>query len=414
MNANDLRQIASNYLLPFFSGAELEADAVASTPQQACDAWIDPCTIAFKTNPADGERLHLRRSQPFAAENVGEISEKSVVAAFVEVVRSIEPGLAQPYRADLLASLERRVVVKSLANGTFETTLLQSLDQMATWSSRLYEGHPITAAVGFVPNDNTQTVLLSDAWKRDFSAVLTNGHDTLLTANHGGHILGHESLTMPDNLPPYAPNRLAPLAEWAQNGRIVVILNRTGEILVLRDKKLIFARRSGSWHFLTPEAVVTQMGRPSDITVRMAVLATALDVSFARSGGCIGVVGSNHRHHWKNVVVHADDYLTPATSAKAQVLRRAINNARFQNLDRRLRQELVAIDGATVIDHHGEILAVGAILQIPGGSEGGGRLAAARALSALGVGMKISQDGGIRCYHDDNDDPEFLLMESRQ
>jgi hypothetical protein len=56
------------------------------------------------------------------------------------------------------------------------------------------------------------------------------------------------------------------------------------------------------------------------------------------------------------------------------------------------------VDGATVIDHQGSLLAVGAIVQVPGGSTGGGRLAAAKALSRLGLGVKVSQDGGIRGY----------------
>jgi len=79
-------------------------------------------------------------------------------------------------------------------------------------------------------------------------------------------------------------------------------------------------------------------------------------------------------------------------------------------LDRRLRQELVAIDGATLIDHKGTILAVGAILKIAGGSTGGGRLAAAKALSKLGVGIKVSQDGGITGFHDGNAEPKFIVM----
>ena len=69
------------------------------------------------------------------------------------------------------------------------------------------------------------------------------------------------------------------------------------------------------------------------------------------------------------------------------------------------------VGGTTVIDHHGNLLAVGAILQIPSGSEGGGRLAAAKALSTKGVGIKISQDGGIRCYHDNGNGPVVFVMQ---
>ena len=410
MDATELRQLADEFLTPLFSGAEILADAAPSKPQEGCIAHIDPCTIAFKINVADAYRLHLRRSQAFAASNLGLVTEKNVVEAFVQAVRGIEPGLNHSYRADLLSSLDRRVVGKAIANPAFEPVFLQTLDQLDSLSSRLYEGQSITASVGFVPDDQQESVHISDYWKKDFSSVLTNGHDTLLIVNEGGHVLGHESLPIPPHAPPFVPYRLAPLATWAQNGRVVVLLNRVGEILVLRDQTLLFARRSGRWHFLTPGVVVTQLKRPEDSQLRQAVLETALDVSFARSGGCIGIVTSANQHTWKKVVVHTDDYLNPATSTKAKVIERAIAGKTFQQIDRRLRQELVAIDGATVIDHHGKILAVGAILQIPGGSEGGGRLAAAKALGTKGMGIKISQDGGIRCFHDNKDDAVVSLM----
>ena len=87
-----------------------------------------------------------------------------------------------------------------------------------------------------------------------------------------------------------------------------------------------------------------------------------------------------------------------------------IAGRRFQDLDRRLRQELLAIDGATLIDQEGELLAVGAILKIPGGSTGGGRLAAAIELSTLGLGVKVFQDGGISGFHDGNKEPIFRVM----
>jgi hypothetical protein len=72
--------------------------------------------------------------------------------------------------------------------------------------------------------------------------------------------------------------------------------------------------------------------------------------------------------------------------------------------------ELVAIDGATVLSHRGELLAVGAILKIPGGSESGGRLAAAKAISAKGLGIKVSQDGGITGYRLGRSKPAFQVM----
>jgi hypothetical protein len=98
------------------------------------------------------------------------------------------------------------------------------------------------------------------------------------------------------------------------------------------------------------------------------------------------------------LVLNRADHLLAQRSAKALLLQRAINGQPFQALDRRLRQEILAIDGATILDHNGQILAAGAILKVPGGSSGGGRRAAAVALAALGVGIKVSADGGIEGF----------------
>ena len=82
----------------------------------------------------------------------------------------------------------------------------------------------------------------------------------------------------------------------------------------------------------------------------------------------------------------------------------------FQDLDRRIRQELLALDVATPLDHNGQVLAVGTILKIQGGSAGGGRLAAAQESGKLGLGITISQDGGILGFRDARSTPEFSIM----
>ena len=79
--------------------------------------------------------------------------------------------------------------------------------------------------------------------------------------------------------------------------------------------------------------------------------------------------------------------------AKTATLKKLIAGRKFQELDRKFRQELIAIDGAVIVDYDGKILAVGAIVKIEAGSSGGGRLAAAKTLSNYGISIKISNDG---------------------
>ena len=63
-----------------------------------------------------------------------------------------------------------------------------------------------------------------------------------------------------------------------------------------------------------------------------------------------------------------------------------------------MREELVGMDGATIIDFDGRIIATGAILKIDAGSNEGGRLAAATNLARYGVSIKISQDGQMQGF----------------
>lgn len=68
-------------------------------------------------------------------------------------------------------------------------------------------------------------------------------------------------------------------------------------------------------------------------------------------------------------------------------------------IDRKLRCELTGLDGATILDQNGDLIAVGAIIQNDAGSSGGGRGAAAKKLSGYGgFAVKISTDGYIETY----------------
>jgi DNA integrity scanning protein DisA with diadenylate cyclase activity len=72
-----------------------------------------------------------------------------------------------------------------------------------------------------------------------------------------------------------------------------------------------------------------------------------------------------------------------------------------------MRQELLSMDGATILRHTGEVVTAGAIVRVPGGSSGGGRRAAAMQLSKLGLAIKISEDGPISGFR--NRDTIFSL-----
>lgn len=386
------RELVEHYLLPMFSGASLRPERYPSTPGHATVAWKDPCRIWVKPARASDYRLLVERSQPF------DLSDRKVVESFITILDRIAAALPESYAPDLLKSFERSVVACSANAGGNEAVMVRTIDALSEWSTQTYEGGRISAAIGFdVHGDRGIGRLdLSSLWDEDFLRVLSNGIDTILICNPYGKILRYESLPPPETPPSFAPLRLASIAAWAQNGRVAVALNRNGEILVLRDNRLDFAKRRGVWHHFTHEPIFRQMGRPQSQKVRRAIYETCLDTSFARAGGCIAVATSNNERRITDFV-SAGDLIENSLSPKTKLMKSIISQ-KFQEIDRLRRQELVAIDGAVVLDHTGSIRAVGAIVKLPGGSTGGGRLAAAKQLSRLGLAMKISADGGIRAF----------------
>ena len=96
-----------------------------------------------------------------------------------------------------------------------------------------------------------------------------------------------------------------------------------------------------------------------------------------------------------------EQFLQSEKCFKVMALRKIIAGKPFHMLNRRLRQEIVSMDGATIVDADGTIIATGAILKIEAGSEGGGRLAAAMTLAKYGISIKISQDGTILGFYND-------------
>jgi hypothetical protein len=127
-----------------------------------------------------------------------------------------------------------------------------------------------------------------------------------------------------------------------------------------------------------------------------AVYASCLDASFARTGACIAIANGADGRNLRDYL-NRGDLLLSAGTEKATLLNHLIGLP-FQRISRPVRQEIAALDGAVVLDREGVVLAAGAIVRVPGGSEGGGRRAAAIALSRLGLAVKVSADGGITAF----------------
>lgn len=407
------RTIIEDYLFPMFPGMAFDAGA---QPQPAprsrkLVSWVGG-RIGFKIKPMPTSNYVyvVRRSQAFAR------SDLSIVTNLVEEMVGLLSQWSKPYRQELASALMSRIVARSaefLVNADF---VAEVIDVLTEWAQQTYEGQRITVSVGIRNWGNpVPGPTFRDAVAHDFAKVITNGHDTLLCCKETGEIIEHLQLPVHTGTTVYAPYPFVPLAEWTKTiHAVAIVLNRNGEILVFSHGELSFAKRRGKWRYFSHKAAVTQLANrklgneATEKSLREAVYLTALDVAFSRGGGCIGL---EDRHIPPNaqgghlLSVTPPDLLSSGGELRTVVKRALVADRKFQDIDRRLRQELTGIDGATVLDGRGNILATGAILTITGGSSGGARKAAAIELGNRGIGVKISSDGDVKVFSGGSAEP---------
>ena len=387
MNKRQLRRATKAYLSPLLS-AEVLSDEEPCTKRGGRVASLDPNRIAIKANDNDTERIVVYRNPGFVPE------ELQLAKDFMQELFNIHDATSSEYRQEIFTFLPARAIARHLGGMDAVKTVLRQFEK---WASRTYEGSAITSSIGIDPTAQGRGIDLNDLFEHDFSSVLSNGFDTLLVVTSNGEVSGAGQLVANQIGLEHAPYRLNSIADWCTDGRVALVLNRLGEQLVFRNKKLVFAKRRGEWQYYAHEMYVRQLQPPQNRALRESIYQSCLDISFARTGGCIIVVRSGPMDALEGLVSDEDRLDGQHPSIKAKTIQ-TMANMKFQDLDRRLRQELLALDGATVLTHDGGIVAVGAIVSVPSGSDGGGRRAAAKKGSTLGLGIKVSEDGEISVF----------------
>ena len=216
-----------------------------------------------------------------------------------------------------------------------------------------------------------------------------------------------------------------------------------GEILLFKNRNLIYSKKRGVWSSYYHDEIIALLSNRTSQSIkeiRKSLYYTALDVSFAGTGGCIVYLNKEfteqalshididdvltEKHYemkriqmletpkkkglFSNSVDYSmmtyDEYVKDYEKTKTSALKTTIAGRKFHELNRKLREELASIDGATIIDWDGTIIACGAIVRIDAGSPSGGRLAATKTLGRYGVALKISQDGTMQAFMVDKKD----------
>ncbi len=431
MNKTHFMNFLQDDILPLFTGSEILGEEL-STPRDNCVAQGDGGSIKVKFSRTDNYRIIVRRAQPFKNFEIYLI--KSIIDEMNKIsnIKAIDE-----YKHGIEEMIIEKAICKSLTNSSSKTLGLL-LSELGYWGMRTYEGKRMSFGcivtrkkLGSRTNPNLH---ISKFIEKDFSALLTDGKTSFMEISSDGYIMDYISSVKQVDYDLYAPYGQLQLASHSTGSKIGICLIEEGDLLIFKDKSLVFAKRGGNWVCYSHEEIVDKLseraGEYED--VRKAIYLSALDTSFNRTGGCIVHVNNNDS---VNVLKHIDEadvldsssfdriqqikkdqsffsyfekeeeeqvlyenFLMENKCIKSSTIRTLIKNRKFQELDRKFRQDLIAMDGATIIGYDGTIIAVGAIIKIEAGSSGGGRLAAARTLSNYGVSIKISNDGSMQGF----------------
>lgn len=451
MEKVEFYKVVEKLILPLFTGSYIDGEEVSSSRDNEV-AYGKKNSLLIKAKKSDEYRLILKRGQPFQFFEVHLL--KSILS---EITTISEMLITDPsYISILQENAIERSMCESICEADAVDSMLGIINELERWAARTYEGNKV--AVGIIINMNADVsnqegaLRYDEIMSRDFFALLSNGKDSYIEFDKKGYIVGYIETSQSKKVSSIAPYEFELAAKCCDERKIGIILTKNGDLLIFKNRKLLFAKRSGSWNIYSHEEVIQLLSYRENYSlkdIRRSIYYTALDTSFAYAGGCIVYLNKEETERALNHInahdiideryfemkkrqvleeagklynlqslasVEAEynvpfmTYMQEQKCTKSLSLRKLINGKPFHELSRKLRLELVGMDGATVIDCDGNIIAAGAILKIEAGSEGGGRLAAARTLSRYGVAIKISQDGVMKAFSPDKKNGSVKIL----
>ncbi|MGN1201526.1 MAG: hypothetical protein ACI4R8_04660 [Candidatus Caccovivens sp.] len=432
MEKEEFYNIVGKLIVPLFTGSYL-AGEIESSSRDLEVALGKGNSILLKPTKLDDYRIILKRGQAFKS------FEVNLLRSIIREINEISNTNVQDKM--YLAHLQQMAIEKALVESLTESgsqTITGIISSLEKWASRTYEGSTVTLGimVNLAQNsDSVNQVHYTDVINKDFFALFTDGISSFVEFDKTGNLLGYVNLKNPKSVSTISPYVYDKLARVCNDKKVGIVLTERGDILIFYARQLIFAKRNGNWCVYSHEEIIRLLYNNVSYTakqIRRAIYNTALDCSFAYKGACIVYINKDKTLSALNHINAADiiseehfnlkkqqeldeagklynlanakaildkfslsyeDFLNKNKYTKTMAIRRIINGKKLFELDRKLIEEMTSVDGATIVDYDGTIIAVGAIIKIEAGSQGGGRLAATTTMAKYGVAIKVSQDG---------------------
>ncbi|MBR4236810.1 hypothetical protein IKQ02_00075 [bacterium] len=435
------KEILNNFIFYLYPTFEITEEVEFYDQQYA--SLNDDGTLNIKGDIHGIKGYKIKRERPFLPEDC------TLLTSFISEVNLIEsyPNLSEEYVETLIQSALNKAIATTLSTVS-TSTITMVINSLSKFSERTYEGRNIS--FGVVINDKiscknrVDNVYFTNFISSPFAAVLTNGTESFIEVDSDGYVNRYVQLNSEKSDLALAPYNYTRILEYSGEDVTAIVLTAKGEILIYHDSELRYTKRGGRWNPYSHKETIKlihERSKNDNLLFAKAVYLTAIDVSFTQTGGIISFLDENEVQNALNHInikdicnekyfeikrklmaesndpeyesiknITFEEFLKLKQNIKSCLLNRLIDGRKFFMLYRKLRQELVGIDGATIIDYNGDIVAIGAIVKIEAGSTGGGRVAAARTLSHYGISIEISSDSSIKGFAlDENDEPEAIF-----
>lgn len=419
----------------FLARATLEVESALSESADgrlAMDPSDDPCEIVVRWF---GTRhiLHVPREQPFTehelrmARAIGEVLEARYVAIFDSSILASRADLFQGLIEDryVAAFLDARHY-RATAERTRADRLATCIEVLRVAALSSYENRPISSGVLCLGEPTSmRRAGAARLYGQPLTSVksfyrLCDGLNTVFLVGEDGLLLdvvdvSHRARDMHDIRPvgsPCATTYRDHAASTLGTRDTLVVLSPSHEIKVFAEGAHVFTFRNAAWHLLDIEAKYAQwLHAVGSRTIAERLFQAALDMSDARQGALF-VVLRKPSESAAQLVAHVDRLDVSASTraaegaahAERRPLQYLIRGRTLDDLDDSVLLGLASLDGATVMDPNGRLIAAGAILMHPQQDLGyawvseGARTTAALMASRHGPVLKVSTDGAITCY----------------
>ncbi|MGZ8734884.1 MAG: hypothetical protein ACXW1M_06820 [Acidimicrobiia bacterium] len=425
--ADPVGEVIAASLAEIFQGASVElvysptdaplphvADRTTTTSETGAgpDGWEVTCIlevrgrIAALVTPDSTSLLELLRALPGAALRA---------AAQFRGVRSTAGPLGPPIRRALRDTIVIELVAEYApsVDAVPAALIAETLEYLIELSGTRVETHELTHGV-IITDALSEPPRLRFSYPADLrdakrAPVLFDGQRSVLVVDSDGHARSELQRHRLDRLAP-TPEPRNPPAEFVDNGSLVAeatrrlggvgfFLRADRTIWVFVDGQPLVLRRGEHWTAFPLEltdfiAKMIHGGRAAPIIVEAAFIVSA------QSRGAILAVVEN-AHVLQRIVSAKDrfdlrnEFDPPAMRAETR-LHHLLD---AEDLDGQTLARLAALDGATIVDRAGNLLAYGAIVTSSDSQHEGARTSAAKTLSeAADVALKVSEDGDITVF----------------